>query len=143
MDRRLDTTDPERLEAALEALPTGAAVRVVTDGEEHVVHRVPGGWYLPGDVAVASADVAEGRPTLVEVVDPGGDDPDLDALAEEEARGRLSPAEAVARARAALAAGDSEEAEAAAAEMDDLDSVGVPGAGAARDEILAWLGEGR
>lgn len=143
MDRRIDTADVDRLEAALEALPQGAAARVVAGGEEHVVHRVPGGWYLPGDVVVTSGDIAGGHPTLVEVVDPGGDDPDLDALAEEEARGRLTAEQAVARARAALAADDREEAEAAAAEMDDLDAVGVPGAGAVRDEIWAWLGEVR
>lgn len=72
----LDVTDPAALEAALEALPEGTAVRVTGEGGEHVVHRVPGGWYLPGDVVVASGDVADGRPSGVVVLgDLFGEDP--------------------------------------------------------------------
>ena len=74
----LDTADPARLEAALEALPRGTAVRVSAGGAAHIIHRVPGGWYLPGDLAVASADVAQGRPDEAEVLDPFGDDPAYD-----------------------------------------------------------------
>lgn len=72
----LDASDPAALEAALEALPPGTAVRVTTpDGADHVAHRVEGGWYLPGDVVVASGDVADGRPSRVEVLDLFGEDP--------------------------------------------------------------------
>lgn len=71
----IDTTDPARLEAALEALPLGAAVLVTAGGASHTIHRVPGGWWLDGDLTVASGDVADGRPAEVEVVDPFGDDP--------------------------------------------------------------------
>lgn len=66
--RDLDTTDPTALEAALEALPVGTVARVViATGETLDITRCPGGWYLDGDLAVASADVAEGRPTRVSV----------------------------------------------------------------------------
>ena len=38
--------------------------------------RVPGGWHLPGDVVIASGDVADGRPESVEVLgDLFGEDP--------------------------------------------------------------------
>lgn len=67
----LDPRDPAALEAALEALPEGTEVEVEVAGEELVLVRVPGGWHLPGDVVVASGDVADGRPTRVEVLDDG------------------------------------------------------------------------
>ncbi|WP_281966296.1 hypothetical protein [Serinicoccus marinus] len=80
---RLPVADPAALEAALEALPRGTWVAVVpgppppdVPGEDpfdpadyaETVLRVPGGWYLPGDLVVASGDVADGRPLRVEVV---------------------------------------------------------------------------
>lgn len=66
----LDTTDPVALEAALEATPPGTIVHVHgANGEVFVVHRVDGGWYLPGDLVIASGDIADGRPTAVEILD--------------------------------------------------------------------------
>jgi hypothetical protein len=67
--RDLDTTDPVALEAALDALPVGTVARVVTaSGETLDVTRCPGGWYLDGDLAVTSGDVADGRPARVSVM---------------------------------------------------------------------------
>lgn len=64
--QNLDVTDPTALEAALEAAPLDTLARVVTAGGERLtVRRVPGGWDLPGDLAVASADVAAGEPRAV------------------------------------------------------------------------------
>lgn len=73
----LNTTDHAALEAALEATPPGTVARVtLAGGEEHIIHRVAGGWYLPGDLTVASGDVADGRPESVEVLDDlFGDEP--------------------------------------------------------------------
>src|SRR5438477_418443 len=67
----LDVRDPTALEAALEAQSEGCWVEVTVAGERLLVVRVPGGWYMPGDLTVASADIVEGRPTRVEVL---GDD---------------------------------------------------------------------
>src|SRR3954447_11543030 len=67
--QRIDTTDPAALEAALEAAPLGTPAHIEpADGEHLTVTRVPGGWYLPGDVAVASRDVADGRPRAVSLL---------------------------------------------------------------------------
>lgn len=124
----LDVRDPAALEAALEAQPEGCWVEVLVKGERLFVVRVPGGWYLPGDLTVASADIVGGRPTRVDVL---GDD------------GRLPAPVAIERSRAAFvrarAEQDWEEAEALTAELDDLASVGWVEAGALRDEISAWL----
>lgn len=124
----LDCSDRAALVRDLEALPEGTWVHVVTDGQRHLLRRVPGGWHLTGDMAVASEDVADGEPTHVEVL--GLDD-------------HLPPEEAIAEARRGLdvarAVGDSEAVETLSREMDDLDSVGWPEAGALRDEALAWL----
>jgi len=67
----IDVTDPGALEAALDAVPEGQWVEVDTAGEAARLVRVFGGWYLPGDLVVASGDVAGGRPLRVEVL--GGD----------------------------------------------------------------------
>ena len=64
----LDTTDPTALEADLEATPLGTVARVRVSGEVHVIRRVVGGWHLPGDLVIASGDVADGRPDAVEVL---------------------------------------------------------------------------
>ncbi|WP_166136526.1 hypothetical protein [Nocardioides ochotonae] len=64
----LDVGDPAALEAALDALPEGCWIEVTNEDGRHLVVRVPGGWHLPGDVTVASGDVADGRPERVEVV---------------------------------------------------------------------------
>lgn len=56
------------LEAWLEALPEGTWVEVTVAGEALRVVRVPGGWWLPGDLVVASGDVADGRPEGVAVL---------------------------------------------------------------------------
>lgn len=124
----LDIRDPAALEAALEAQPEGTWAQVTVEGERLFVVRVPGGWHLPGDLTVASADIVEGRPTRVDVL---GDDGRLPALA------------AIERSRAAFVRArveqDWEEAEALTAELDDLASVGWVRAGALRDEISAWL----
>lgn len=125
----LDVGDPVALGAALDAVPEGCWVEVTADdGGLFLLVRVPGGWHLSGDVVVASADVAEGRPVRVEVL---GDD------------GHLPPEVAIAEARAAFdrarAEGDWEAAESLTREMDDLDSVGWAEAGALRDEVQAWL----
>ncbi|GAA0985535.1 hypothetical protein ENKNEFLB_01407 [Nocardioides aquaticus] len=65
----LPTTDPAALEAEMEAQPAGTLARVVTaDGEPLTVRRVPGGWYLPGDLVVASGDVAGALPREVSVL---------------------------------------------------------------------------
>lgn len=65
----LDTRDLDALEAALDATPPGTVARVHgAEGEWHVIHRVDGGWYLVGDLVIASADIAEGRPTVVEIL---------------------------------------------------------------------------
>lgn len=67
--QNLDTSDPAALEEALEAAPLHTLARVVTaGGETFDVQRVPGGWYLPGDVVVASGDVAEGQPRAVSLL---------------------------------------------------------------------------
>ena len=146
--RNLTTSDPAALEAALEAAAMGTIARVtLADGERLKIYRVQGGWHLPGDVVVASGDVADGRPRAVTLAEPGGQAPDLAELADALRGEYLSPPEAIARARAlfdaARAPGATEEdrleAEAGTGELDDLDSVGVPGAGALRDEIWAWL----
>ncbi|MGN6253363.1 MAG: hypothetical protein ACTHNS_16285 [Marmoricola sp.] len=119
-----EANDPAPLAAALDALPEGTWVEVGVAGETHLIVRVPGGWHLPGDLAVASADVAEGRPERVEVLGP--DD-------------HLPPEQAVARARDALARmADPSEADAVAREMDDLAAVGWPEAAALRDRAAAW-----
>ena len=124
----LDCADPAALEAALEALPEGTFVLVVAQGQRHLLRRVPGGLHLRGDLAVACADVAEGRPTHVEVL--GMDD-------------RLPPGEEVERARRAFevasALGDWEPAEALTSGLDDLASVGHADAAALRDEVQRWL----
>lgn len=77
--QHLDTTDAARLEEQLEAAAPGTVARVTAaDGEEHVVHRVPGGWYLPGDLAVTSGDIAGAEPTAVALlgqVERFGEDP--------------------------------------------------------------------
>lgn len=120
--------DPAALEAELEALPEGCWIEVEAGGETYLVLRVPGGWHLPGDLTVASGDVAEGRPSRVEVL---GDD------------GHLPPEQTIAEAREAFtrakAAEDWGAAETLTREMDDLDSVGWAEAGALRDTIQAWL----
>lgn len=59
------------LEAWLEAQPAGTWVKVTLAGEALRVVRVPGGWWLPGDLVVASGDVADGRPASVAVLPPG------------------------------------------------------------------------
>lgn len=65
----LDTTDPIALEAALEATPVGAVAHVRSqEGDVFTLHRVDGGWYLPGDLVITSGDVADGRPAAVEVL---------------------------------------------------------------------------
>ncbi|GAB3434739.1 hypothetical protein GCM10027517_03130 [Phycicoccus ginsengisoli] len=64
----LDTTDLDALEAALEAAAPGTVARVVGAEGNFVLRRVEGGWYLPGDLVIASADVAEGRPGVVELM---------------------------------------------------------------------------
>lgn len=59
--------------ARLEAAPMGALAMVqVRGGELLPIERVPGGWYLDGDVVVASADVAEGAEEVWLIC---GDDP--------------------------------------------------------------------
>jgi hypothetical protein len=121
--------DPAVLGAALDALPEGTWVEVTTpEGDRHLVVRVPGGWHLPGDVTVASADVVEGRPSRVEIL---GDD------------GHLPPEVAIVEARLAFdrarVAQDWDAAETLTREMEDLDSVGWSEAGRLRDEIQAWL----
>lgn len=126
----LDPRVPAALEAALEALAPHQWVAVETpEGERHLLCRVPGGWVEPGDgVTLASGDVADGRPTRVDLL---GDD------------GLLPPEVEVEEARLALARAtvthDREAADAVARAMDDLDSVGFTGAGALRDQALAWL----
>lgn len=73
---RLDVVDIAALHAALEALPEGTWVAVTVAGEDLRVVRVPGGWHMPGDLTVASSDVAEGCPDAVEVLgDMFGEDP--------------------------------------------------------------------
>jgi hypothetical protein len=74
----LDCSDAAALTAALEAVPLGHWAEVVTGRDRHLVQRVPGGWHLPGDLAVTSADVADGMPTHVAVL---GDDGRLPAEA--------------------------------------------------------------
>ncbi len=66
--QNLDTTDPAALEAALEAAPLHTLARVVNDSGAFIIHRVPGGWYLPGDLTVTSGDVGDGRPTAVSML---------------------------------------------------------------------------
>ena len=52
----LDVTDPARLEAALEAIEVGTPGYVTTStGEEYLIHRVSGGWHLPGDLTVTGS----------------------------------------------------------------------------------------
>ena len=66
----LDVTDLAALEAALEALPLGQWVDVVTAGETHRLIRVP------GDLTIASGDVVDGAPTTVVVLgDLSGEGP--------------------------------------------------------------------
>lgn len=124
----LDVSDPAALAASLEALPEGCWVEVTAGGERHLVVRVPGGWHLPGDMAVASEDVADGRPSRVEVL---GDD------------GHLPAGEAVAAASAEFARARDEQdwdaADVLTRELDDLASAGHAAAGALRDEVDAWL----
>lgn len=120
----LDATDPAALEAVLDALPEGTWIEVETEGETFLVQRVPGGWVLPGDVVIASGDVADGRPERVEVL---GDD------------GRLPPEQAIAEARAVFERGDRDGCESALVEIDDLDAVGWAEAGALRAEVARWL----
>jgi hypothetical protein len=127
----LDVTDPTRLEAALDAAPQGTLARVLTgEGEPLLARRVPGGWHLPGDVAVASADVAGGAPRAATLLLDDG----RPATA-----GYLAPAAAVYRAWSAMEEGDREGAEAMAAELDDLASAGWEACGLARDCVEAWL----
>jgi len=64
----LDVHDLAALEADLEAVPLGHWIEVTTAGETFRMQRVPGGFYLPGDVTIASGDVCDGRPTRVEVL---------------------------------------------------------------------------
>ncbi|MEE3127068.1 MAG: hypothetical protein VX494_07630 [Actinomycetota bacterium] len=69
-------SDPAALEVALEEAPLDTLAQVVTSGGEPLtVVRVPGGWYLPGDMAVASADVAWAGPREVALLDGFGDTP--------------------------------------------------------------------
>jgi hypothetical protein len=124
----LDPRDPVALEAALEAQTEGRWAEVTVEGERLLIVRVSGGWHLPGDLAVSSGDIVDGRPTAVVIL--GGD-------------GRLSAPAAIGQARAAFARARAEQAwEGAAAltgELDDLDSSGWDEAGALRDEIHRWL----
>ena len=140
--RHLSVADPEALEAALEAAPVGTVARVTTpDGVRLYPRRVPGGWYLPGDMAVASADVVAGQPRAVALLRD-----DLDAWAEEAQGEYLPPVLEIEQATLvwlrAREAGNREAAENLTAGLDDLDSVGFAEAGALRDEILAWLEAG-
>ncbi len=67
--QNLATTDPAALEAALEAAPIDTLARVESaEGEVFLIHRVPGGWHLPGDLTVTSGDVADGRPSAVSLL---------------------------------------------------------------------------
>lgn len=122
----LDPRDPAALELALEAQPEGSWAEVTVGGERLLIVRVPGGWHLPGDLAVASADVAAGRPAAVEML---GED------------GRLPAPAAIERARMSFARArverDWDEAEALTSELDDLDAAGWCAAGALRDR--SWL----
>lgn len=53
----------------LDATTPRSVVRVhVAEGEWRVVHRVGGGWYVPGDLVVTSGDIAEGGLTAGEVL---------------------------------------------------------------------------
>ncbi|MGZ8741672.1 MAG: hypothetical protein ACXWXO_01990 [Nocardioides sp.] len=62
-------SDPAALEAALEAAPLDTVAQVTTvDGERLTVQRVPGGWYLEGDVVVASGDIADAGPRAVSLL---------------------------------------------------------------------------
>ena len=66
--QNLDTTNPTTLEAALEAAPIDTLARVVNESGTYLIHRVPGGWHLPGDLTVTSGDVADGRPSAVSML---------------------------------------------------------------------------
>jgi len=55
--------------STLDAVPEGHWIEVTTNGETFRLVRVPGGWYLPGDVVIASGDIP---PVSVEVL---GEDP--------------------------------------------------------------------
>lgn len=71
-----DITDPAALKTALDALPLDHWIDVTTNGETFRLVRVPGGWHVPGDLVIASGDVADGRPVSVEVLgDLFGEDP--------------------------------------------------------------------
>jgi hypothetical protein len=90
--RWLSTEDWGDLEAALEALPDGTWLRVHNDLGVHRVRKVGGAFWLVGDLAVSAGDVADGRPTHVEVL-PDTDHEALALLAD------LDPEEAAALAR--------------------------------------------
>jgi len=60
-------------EAALDALPLGCWLEVVTNVETFHLQRVEGGWHLPGDLTIASGDVLDGQPERAETL--FGDDP--------------------------------------------------------------------
>lgn len=65
----LDVSDLSALEVALDAVPVGTWIEVVTAGETFRLQRVPNGFYLPGDVVIASGDICDGHPSSVEVID--------------------------------------------------------------------------
>jgi len=67
MNVYIDTSIPATLEEALDAAPLGTRAPVtIADGSETLtVMRVPGGWYLPGDLTVTSGDIADARPRAV------------------------------------------------------------------------------
>jgi hypothetical protein len=67
--KTLDVQDLSALEAALDAVPEGVWIEVITAGERFLLRRVSGGYYLPGDLVIASGDVCQGKPESVEVID--------------------------------------------------------------------------
>ena len=66
--KSLDVHDLSALEAALDAVPLDHWVEVTTAGETFRLQRVPGGFVLPGDVVIASGDIADGKPSRVRVL---------------------------------------------------------------------------
>lgn len=82
--KTLDVHDLSALEVALDAVPLGDWIEVVTAGETFRLQSVPGGYYLPGDVVIASGDICDGHPTHVEVIEKPYGTLDLSTLTSEE-----------------------------------------------------------
>jgi hypothetical protein len=65
----LAVDDLSALEVALDAVPVGDWIEVITAGETFRLRCVAAGsFYLPGDLTIRSGDICDGKPSSVKVL---------------------------------------------------------------------------